>query len=219
MKVLKLVAKLGLWVGIPIGLIVLILRLTVVQIAIVGHNGMAPTMMWGEEVLVWKGDEFETGDIVVCRHPHEPGGMVIGRVIARGGMTVETSAQGALSISGTQPTLDFRGGFRWTPASGGTLYEYRWGYEELGNTTHLFMNRSGNRNPLRVPRTNVAAGTLYLLNDNREARDTDSRSFGAVEESTCVGTVFMHLQPQPFVVSEPFHGETLPAVGTLSLID
>lgn len=216
MKVLKILAKLALWVGVPLGIIALILRLVWVEVAVVGHDGMMPTVAAGEQVFLWKTDTFEVGDIVICAHPNEPGGMVLGRIIGRGGMNISTE-RGNLQISGTRPVYDWKGQYEWG-AVAGTRYRYRWGLEELGNTTHYVQERAEGQGQLRIRNVSVATGKVYLLGDNRGARETDSRSFGQVDENTCLGTVFMHFQPVEYDLAEPA-GEEISSPGMFSLID
>ncbi|MCZ7679215.1 MAG: hypothetical protein M5U28_10860 [Sandaracinaceae bacterium] len=46
-------------------------------------------------------------------------------------------------------------------------------------------------------RAHRVSGGLYILNDNRTYVGEDSRTFGEVTPSTCVGRVFMRLTAAP----------------------
>jgi hypothetical protein len=50
------------------------------------------------------------------------------------------------------------------------------------------------RERIRIPSTTVRTG-VYLLSDNRSFYGADSRSFGEISPSTCLGQVFFRLQP------------------------
>lgn len=191
-KTLTLLFKIALWVG---GFLLIfggIMRWLFVDEVVVGHNGMAPTMITGEKVLLWRGSEPDMGDIVVCRHPGQPQIFVMGRVIARGGMTV-SAPRGQLTIEGTMPDYDLQNHPRFHDVDNGVTTEMTYGVEKLGNTDHLiFWPRHFT---FRLRQHRVADGKIYLLGDNRGYVGQDSRYFGDVDPSTCRGNIFMRWEP------------------------
>ena len=57
--------KLFLWLAVPAAIAAGILRVFFVDVVTVGHNGMAPTLLLGDQVLVWRDAQVNHGDIVV----------------------------------------------------------------------------------------------------------------------------------------------------------
>lgn len=164
-----------------------IMRIFFVTPVNVGHNGMAPTMLAGEQVLMWKGSEGELGDIVVCAHP-STSEVVIGRIIATGGMEV-SSDRGQLDVSGTVPDIDLMDEVSFYNTDAGRNEPMTLGIERLGNTEHQIFMRE--RAEFRVVDTTVPTGRIYILGDNRGDNTHDSRAFGPVDPTTCIGTLFM----------------------------
>ncbi len=185
--------KVALWVG-GIGLVVAgVLRLFFVDVVVMGHNGMAPTILSGEEVLMWRGAaEAEMGDIVICHHPTDAGRMVTGRVIAKGGMSV-TVERGNLSVSGTSPSYDVGETVTFFDLDTNRNHQMQIELETLGNTDHQVFDEVGFT--FRLRETTVRPNSVYLMGDNRASRKHDSRSLGDVSLSRCLGTVFMRLKP------------------------
>ncbi len=190
---LKYALKAAAWLG-AIALVVAgVMRIFFLDLVVVGHNGMAPTLLAGEEVLMWRGTEAEMGEIVICQNPQTPGQMVMGRVVAREGMTIKDE-RGDLWVSGTIPTLDWEGGTK-------TFFDLdvnqeivvKFGTEELGNTNHEFFIQE--RYTFRVRETEVPSGHIYILGDHRSRPDHDSRTFGTVVQNDCVGSLFMRWSP------------------------
>ena len=163
-----------------------------VKVVEVGHNGMAPTMFVGDRVLVWNGHNFDLGDIALCPHPTEPGRYVMGRVVGRTGQRVAIE-RGALRINGETPESDLHSPISWLDAETGRTEQMVWGIESILNHDHTFFVRAGRAGVPDLREARVRGGQLYLLSDNRTHRGEDSRTFGGVTESSCVGSVFMRL--------------------------
>lgn len=158
------------------------------------HNGMAPTLLAGEEALIWRHSTPDMGDIVVCEHPARPGEYVMGRVVGKPGMLV-SSPRGQLTIAGTTVDQDIRTeNFRFYDAVLDRTSTMIYGIEHLGNTDHQFFIRKDD--VLHIRPEKVTRG-LYLLGDNRSLRGNDSRDFGPVNPVTCIGQVFMRLRTNP----------------------
>lgn len=161
-----------------------------VRLVQVGHDGMAPTVMAGDQVLVWRGTDFELGDLVLCPHPHENGRFVMARIVGRPGHTVELARNGELRIDGEAPERDLEGPIDFYDAQRRRTLAYTWGVEDILDHDHPFMFRE--RHPPSL-RPHEVQGGWYLLSDNRSYVGEDSRSFGEVDGATCVGTVFLRL--------------------------
>jgi len=201
-KFLKFLFKTALWVGGFLLIVGGVMRFFFIDEVVVGHNGMAPTMLTGEKVLLWRGSDIKMGDIVVCRHPGQPQIFVMGRVIALGGMTV-SSPRGQLTISGSAPGTarvdsstpdrDILGHPRFHDVDNGVTTEMTYGIEKLGNTDFTFFEPR--RFTFRLREHEVADDKIFLLGDNRGYLGQDSRAFGDVDPDTCKGNLFMRWRP------------------------
>lgn len=196
--------KFLLGVLVVVGAIVAFLKTYYVEIVTIGHDGMAPTLITGDTVLVWRDPVPEHGAIMLCRHPTDDTRFVIGRVVGRNGAEV-TVDRGRLRIEGTMPPVDWRGTVQFYDRQTHVQVGMRWGIEHLGNDDHLIFQREGR--DIRLHSTGDYDG-IYLLDDNRTYTGEDSREFGPVPESRCIGHVFMRVGMAP---------ETPPEVGNRSV--
>lgn len=191
------------WVAIPVALVLLGLRIFYVDVVVMGHNGMAPTLLSGDEVLVWRGATANHGDVLLCRHPSEEGRFVIGRAIAMPGMSLAVD-RGNLSINEASPTptrladVDFV-----DPTRDGARRRLTLGIEQLGNDRYYYF--ADEARPLRIRPIAELQG-IYLLGDHRGYPGEDSRTFGAVDPASCLGQVFMRLSPGTYDVEGVAHG-------------
>lgn len=167
------------------------LRWQYVDVVAVNDDAMAPTIFGGDEVLVWRGHDFDHGDIVLCRHPRIAGAWVIGRVVGYNGMNVEFRRE-QLTINGQIVARNFSGEVQFEDQRSHAQVRFSWGTEELGEVDHLFMERPEQTIAMR-PVNNVT--DLFLLTDNRTWIAGDSRTFGPVQAANCQGTVFMRWSP------------------------
>lgn len=189
----KALGKGALWLGALVLVVVGVLRLFFLDLVEVGHDGMAPTMIAGETVLMWRGvDEPEMGDLLVCHHPTATGQMVIGRVVGKAGMTLR-DVRGALEISGSVPDRDVLEMERFFDQTTNQEGDYRRSLVKLGNTDHFVYERE--RFVFRLRETRVEPNRVFLMADNRAAVQLDSRTFGTVPVSSCLGTLFMRFRP------------------------
>ena len=53
-------------------LIAFVLKVFFVDIYVMPHNGMAPTLIYGDRILIWRRAKPDMGDIVLCSHPTKP---------------------------------------------------------------------------------------------------------------------------------------------------
>jgi signal peptidase I len=161
-----------------------------VEVVLVGHNGMAPSMLMGDRVLVWKTQDLELGEPVLCEHPEQRGRYVLGRIVGRPGHTV-TLERGVLRIDGDAPDREMQGTFVLDDRELGRHVTMQWAIEDILDHDHYVAWREGN--PPEISRPVRVTRGYFLLGDNLSHRGEDSRSFGTVDESRCVGRVFMRL--------------------------
>ncbi len=201
MKFLKSVLKFAIWVGLPLLIAAIVMRVFFLTNVVVGHNGMAPNLIEGEEMLMWNGvDDPELGDVLVCMHPADAQQIVLGRVIAKSGVTIRTH-RGNLQIAGQAPSHDILNTVPFRDQ--GREHQMVRREETLGNSSYIIFTREGVN--LRIPETQVPAGSVYLLGDNRPSVTTDSRAFGAVPVSRCLGTVAFYWAPKDIPSAEIDH--------------
>lgn len=165
-----------------------------VKVVEVGHNAMAPTMILGDRVLVWNSQDFGLGEVILCPHPQQPGRYVMGRVVGRPGQTVSME-RGTLRINGQAPDTDVRGVVSFFDAETGRTERMRMALEDILDHDHRIFWREGSEPRMR--RSHRVSGGLYIMNDNRTYVGEDSRTFGEVAPTTCVGRVFMRLTAAP----------------------
>ena len=176
-----------------------VLKFFFVNVVEVGHNAMAPTIVAGDQVLVWKGASADRGDIFLCRHPRIPGRYVLSRVVATMGTQIGTDRNN-LYVNGKAPDKDYRGKISFLEAESGFHRSLVWGIEKWARDENLFFE-DPNR-PMQIRRQTVLGG-VYLLGDNRAYRGAeDSRSLGTIAESTCIGQVFMRVTVSPDTPAE-----------------
>lgn len=180
------------WIIGPVVAVLAVLRIFFVDLAIVGHNGMAPTLIAGDQVAVWRDAKLERGDVAMCGHPRRPGEYTVGRILARPGDQITYERQ-QIRINGLRPDLDFRERITFQDTVAKANYEVVPVKETLGGAKHEIFNPPDNE--IRLHQKTVQTG-FYLLGDNRTRRHAeDSRWFGEVDPLTCKGKVFMRLKP------------------------
>jgi signal peptidase I len=179
-----------------------VLNLFFVDVVQVTHNAMAPTLVAGEQALVWRRSDPAMGRVMVCEHPGHPGQLIIGRVVGKRGMRIE-APRGTLTVAGTHQDTDITGTMRFYDALQDRTDTMRFGMAKLGNTEHRFFQREDHT--LRIDPLEVRSG-LYLLGDNRSHPHNDSRTFGEVDPESCRGRVFMRLRPNPDDPNDMGHG-------------
>ncbi len=170
---------------------VALLRYFFVDVAVVGHNSMAPTLLMGDEVLVWRGAEASMGAVMVCPDPRSPETHTIGRVIGKPGFTIETE-RGQLIINKQTVPQNFDASLTFTDPISNRSAKVIPATERLANVEHQFFIREGRE--IRLRPVTVKRG-IYLLSDYRNMHGYDSRSFGEIDPSTCLGRVFLRFKP------------------------
>lgn len=191
------------WAGAIIVGLGAILKIAMFDIAVVQHNSMAPTILEGERVLVYKRGTPKINKIAVCEHPEQEG-LILGRVAATEGVQIQEDER-ALFLNDQRVEFDKKGGTNFYDVGNGSEQSLFWGEEYLvHDSPHLmFLPKEG---PQRVNRTVVPQGEVYLLGDNRTFYGHDSRGFGTVGTATCVGVVVMRITPSDWLNEPLEHG-------------
>jgi signal peptidase I len=195
--------KVVLWGGFVLFVIGVVLRFFFVELAVVGHDGMAPTLVAGELVAVWRYAEPEIGDVFICQHPTQSGKHVLGRVMAKPGYVIRLNEHGQITVGNDAIPLSNKGVQRFYDSQLKQIVRMRWGVVEFGYTTHEYFSREGMAFTMRPAK--VTRG-IYLLSDNRTSRGHDSRYYGEVDPEACIGQVFMRLKPAPPKGDDIDHG-------------
>jgi len=202
-EIWKPVLKFVAWFAAIFFVIGVILRLTMVEVMIVGHNGMAPTVEAGEMVLVWKNTDYSLGHIAVCQNPENASDLVMGRIVGLPNGHVKSN-RGQLEVNGTPPDTDWQGEVVFRDTLDERTDTMRFGIEQLSNHEHGIFLRGERAFSLRE--YDVETGRLYLLGDNRHHAANDSRNFGTVEQANCMGYVFFRVAPPDEQVNDLGHG-------------
>lgn len=190
-RALRSLLTLAFWLGASLG----VLKLLYVDVVRVPHNGMAPTLIYGDLVLVWRHAHVDMGDVVVCEHPARPEASVLGRAVAFGGHTVSTDGRDSLFVDDDRASIEWEGSLRFYDVTRQKLFDMRTGsIDYMRQNRHRFVVEADH--PLQLTTYTVSHGA-YLLGDNRADPDDDSREFGEVDPARCKGQVFMRLRPAP----------------------
>ncbi len=181
-----------------------VLKLFFVDVIVLGHDAMAPTVAIGEQAFLWRGAEPELGDIVVCQHPRIPTDLVVGRVLGRPGHVVATDAAGNLLVSGVPVETNVLDTMTYSVTTSGRTAPVKRVVEgAAGKRYETFYPEDLD---LEVERTEVEPGRLYIVADNRAYRGYDSRTFGTVDAAACRGSLFMLFRPTQETVTAFGHG-------------
>lgn len=191
------------FVAVVIAIVLGVLKLFFVDIVTVAHNGMAPTIVLGDQVLVWRGAAPNRNDILLCRHPQEAGRWVISRVALEPGEGL-AMVRGQLQLDGRRLDRDIRGEVRFLDGETSRTHRMQWGVEEFADRHDHFFFEPLDRHP--SIRDQSAVRGYYLLGDNRGHLGEDSRTFGVVQADDCTGQVFMRLRAVPGLPDEIPHG-------------
>ncbi len=172
-----------------------VLRLFFMDVYTVPHNGMAPTLVMGDEVLVWRNSVADMGNVMLCEHPSNPGQTVLGRVIAFPGHTVSTDHFGHLVVDSDRTTTEGVGQFHFYDESVKRMFTMDM-YEIEYNHHHGHKIFLENGTMFSLVTSELEKG-VFLLGDNRSHDWDDSRDFGEIEPERCTRQVFMRLRPAP----------------------
>lgn len=162
-------------------------------------NVMAPNIVRGDKFLVYTRASLDTASPALCEHPDDEGQYVLGRIIGTGGDTVAFS-RGNLQVNGSPVDTTVEGEYvlvddRNTGAP--QTVQLREQIETLGMIRYrIIWPRRGDRRSRRrrMRERTVPDGTFFLLADNR-AFGEDSRVYGPVESSGCIGRPLLIYHP------------------------
>ena len=186
----RLLRVLG-WLVLLVCALSVVARLLLLELAEVGHDDMAPTLRQGERLVVYTRATLERGDVVVCQHPTEPGRPIVGRLMGLPGDVLEMS-RGQLSINGVPVGTTPGEPAETTVGSGDGARALRVVRETLSSgRTYLTAVDPAARLALRP----VTVGTGYYLLSDERTRGSDSRRFGEVDPSRCLGRALWVLLP------------------------
>jgi signal peptidase I len=172
----------------------ILVRMRFIEVVTVQDNNMAPTLIYGDQVLVWKGAHVDMADVVVCEHPAKSGELVIGRAIAFAGHTIHTERNG-LFVDRDPTVTDWVGPRRFYDVTRQRMFEMDLGQiDYYAKHQHEFFIEHGTHFSMRS--YSVEKG-VFLLGDNRSESSFDSREFGEVDPQRCLGQVFMRWKPAP----------------------
>jgi signal peptidase I len=196
---LLLIVKLATFAALASGL----LHLFYVDNFVMPHSGMAPTLIFGDRVLVWRRAKPDMGDIVVCEHPSRPGYTVIGRAVAFAGHSISTDARGQLFVDEDRASVENIGRVQFFDAARDQMFTMqRSSIDYNRKHRHEFFVQDGYAFAMR--QYQVQRG-IFLLGDNRTTPYNDSREFGEVDPARCHGEVFMRLLPAPKKLEDDIH--------------
>jgi signal peptidase I len=165
-----------------------VMRVFFVDVFEMPHNGMAPTLLAGDHVLVWRNGKPDLGDIMLCQHPARPEASVIGRVVAFAGHTVSTDTRGELYVDEDRGNIEWQPDVHFFDTTRQKLFDMRHGTIDYGRKhRHDFFVEQGTTFQVR---TYTVQRGIYLLGDNRSDSWDDSRDFGEVDPAKCKGQVF-----------------------------
>ncbi|MBC7173651.1 MAG: hypothetical protein H5U40_14520, partial [Polyangiaceae bacterium] len=135
MSVLKSLFSLALWVAAIALTAGAVLKLFFIDVIVLGHDAMAPTLTVREQAFSWRGAEPDLGDIAVCANPSRPAELVIGRVVGRPGHVV-SSSRGRLTINGRAVDTDILGSTRHSVSTTGRIADVQRVVETLAGRQH-----------------------------------------------------------------------------------
>lgn len=166
-----------------------------VDVIEINHNGMAPNVVAGDEIAIWRGARADMLNIMVCEHPTHKGELVIGRVVAFAGHTIHRDYNGMIYVDDDRTATESDGTMLFYDVTMKKQFEMSYGHMSYGtHQDHTFFIERGTK--IDLPTYAVSSG-VYLLGDNRSDRIHDSRAFGEVQPDTCLGQAFLRLKSAP----------------------
>ena len=155
-------------IGVPVVIIVLVVRLWIAQPFIVSGSSMDPTFATGQYLLIdelsYRFHEPVRGDVIIFKYPKDPSQYFIKRIIGLPGET--------LSITDTTVTLLKPDGTK----------------EKLGEP---YLQKRGNGAAMTIT---VKPNEYFVMGDNRPD-SSDSRYWGDLPREDIIGRAFLRLFP------------------------
>jgi signal peptidase I len=188
------------WVALVLGVVIGLLRLTVIRWWRVPSNdpyltaSISPTLRGGDLILLWRLGRPGFSDLVLCPEPKQPGRVVIGRIAGVGRDEVEVTGAD-ITVNHKRQSVEGNCAERtFTEKDPGTGFEVEQhcSIEDLGGSTNFRGEIPPESNHPADVKTVVPDNQVWLVSDNR-LFPYDSRDFGAVPQETCTETVFFRL--------------------------
>lgn len=177
---------------------------TIVLIAIVGgvlrgffvtpvritNDGMAPTLVAGEQGYMWRGGEPTIGSIAVC--PDGSGNTVVGRVVVVGPGTLAIDGRGMIR-SGRVEQRDLKEVETFQNQDTNHQEQVRRVRVSYAERSHdVYEPERGLRDLREIE---VPEDRIFLLGDHRGNRQNGGRGYAPIVPSSCLGTIFMRGEP------------------------
>jgi signal peptidase I len=188
-----------LWLGIIGGILFLIGWAFLFEAYTVPDNSMAPNLVKGDKVLVYLYSGLDRGSPVVCQHPNDASQKIVARIVGKPGDEVKLM-RASLYINDSQAETSVEGDYvlvdeQETGSPRTVKLQER--IETVGMIRYRILwpargSALSNRRQMRQKR--IRDGQYFLLADNR-AFGTDSRVWGAVEISSCIGRPLLIYHP------------------------
>ncbi len=185
-----------LWVSLFVGIIAVVSWAFLFEVGSIEDNRMAPNLLKGDKFLIYLHGDLDTGTPVVCNHP-KTGRQIVGRIIAmpRDKIKIHRSTlyvndhQAEASVEGSYILVDDT-----LDAAPRTL-EMQERIETLGMIRYrIIWPKKGLSRRRRMREKSTNSESVFLLADNR-AFGEDSRSYGPVKLSSCIGRPLLIYQP------------------------
>lgn len=172
-----------------------VIRIVFLETIVIRDNGMAPTLVYGEQVWMWKGASIDMANIAVCTHPARPSELVIGRAVAFAGHSISVDRVGTIHVDNDRVTTGIDGSVLFDDRTRNKQFDMVLGaISYMSRHDHQFFIEKNDK--LTFPRYQVEHG-IYLLGDNRTERTFDSREFGEVDRKRCLGQIVMRVSTVP----------------------
>jgi signal peptidase I len=145
---------------------------------------LAPTVVAGDLILLWRFTNPAYGDLVLCPEPDAPDRVVVGRLAAEEDDKIRIDAEGVW-VNGKKTQNERNcGSFEVKDPRSGVPVTQHCEVEDMAGVAHPTGSASGHAlRPVPLEQE-VPAGKVFLLSDNR-LYPYDSRDYGAVERATC----------------------------------
>lgn len=178
------------WTVVLTGVTVGVLRAFVFEPWLVPNDewlgaSVAPTLASGDQVLLLTVGTPSVGDLMRCKDPEEPSAYVVGRILGKGGDSIEIGS-GVLKVNGygvsSSEACADHGPPVLSPESRQRV-DLVCGRVEFAGGWHLIGRVPKAKS--EPPKTyKVDPGRVFLVSDNRDIHD-DSRDFGAIPLANC----------------------------------
>lgn len=193
-------ARFVLWTAIIVGGIIGVARVFAIRWWRLPENdpyldaSVAPTLEGGDLIVLWRLTKPSFGDLVMCPEPNAPGRIVIGRIMAEEGDSIEIEGDRVV-VNGERSAIEsncIEKTFTVKDPANGRVVTQPCSIEAIAGHTAMRGGHGDNKVPPIATDHKVGPGRVFLVSDNR-LFPYDSRDFGTVERSTCTESVMFRL--------------------------